>query len=61
MKESIKFWISWRLADLGLFVIIALSVIFLCAVVVGIASLISVISKKVKEKQKEYWERTENR
>lgn len=57
MKEAIKFWLSWRLADLGLFAVIAAGVIVLCAVFIGIATAVSAISKKVKKKQKEYWER----
>ena len=55
MKEAIKFWLSWRLADLGLFAVIAAGVIVLCAVF--IATAVSAISKKAKKKQKEYWER----
>ncbi len=57
MKEAIKFWLSLRLADLGLFAVIAAGVIVLCAVFVGIASVVSAISKKAKKKQQEYWER----
>ncbi len=57
MKEAIKFWLSWRLADLGLFVVIAAGVIVLCAIFVGIATAVSAISKKAKKKQQEYWER----
>lgn len=57
MKEAIKFWLSWRLADLGLFAVIAVGVIVLCALFVGIASIVSAISKKAKKKQQEYWER----
>lgn len=49
--------LSWRLVDLGLFVVIAAGVIVLCAIFVGIASVVSAISKKAKKKQKEYWER----
>ena len=52
MKEAIKFWLSWRLADLGLFVVIVAGVIVLCAIFVGIAS----VSKKAKKKQEEYWD-----
>lgn len=57
MKEAIRFWLSWRLADLGLFVVIAAGVIVLCAIFVGIASVVSAISKRAKKKQQEYWER----
>lgn len=57
MKEAIRFWLSWRLADLGLFAVIAAGVIVLCAVFFGIATAVSAISKKSKKKQKEYWER----
>ena len=57
MKEAIKFWLSWRLADLGLFVVIAAGVIVLCAIFFGIATAVSAISKRAKKKQKEYWER----
>lgn len=57
MKEAISFWLSWRLADLGLFVVIAAVVIVLCAIFVGIATAVSAISKKAKKKQNEYWER----
>ena len=57
MKEAIRFWLSWRLADLGLFAVIAAGVIVLCAIFVGIASIVSAISKKAKKKQQEYWER----
>ena len=57
MKEAIKFWISVRLADLGLFVVIAAGVIVLCAIFVGIASAVSSVSKRAKKKQQEYWER----
>ncbi len=57
MKEAIKFWLSWRLADLGLFAVITAVVIVLCAVFFGIATAVSTISKKAKKKQKEYWER----
>ena len=57
MKEAIKYWLSWRLVDLGLFVVIAVGVIVLCAIFVGIATAVSSISKKAKKKQKEYWER----
>lgn len=57
MKEAIKFWLSWRLADLGLFVVIVVGVIVLCAIFVGIASVVSAVSKKAKKKQQEYWER----
>lgn len=56
MKEAIKFWLSWRLADLGLFAVIAAGVIVLCAIFVGIASAVSAVSKKAKKKQQEYWE-----
>lgn len=57
MKEAIKFWLSWRLADLGLFAVIAAVVIVLCAAFFGIATAVSAISKKAKKKQKEHWER----
>ena len=57
MKEAIKFWMSWRLADLGLFVVIAVGVIVLCAVFIGVSAAVSAISKKAKKKQEEYWER----
>lgn len=57
MKEAIKFWLSWRLADLGLFVVIAAGVIVLCAVFIGVSAAVSAISKKAKKKQQEYWER----
>lgn len=57
MREAIKFWISVRLADLGLFVVIAAGVIVLCAIFVGIASAVSAVSNKAKKKQQEYWER----
>lgn len=57
MKEAIKFWLSWRLADLGLFAVIVAGVIVLCAIFFGIATAVSAISKKAKKKQKEYWER----
>lgn len=57
MRGFFKFWLSWRLVDLGLFVVIAAGVIVLCAIFVGIASVVSAISKKAKKKQKEYWER----
>lgn len=51
MKEAIKFWLSWRLADLGLFVVIAAGVIVLCAVFIGVSAAVSAISKKAKKKQ----------
>lgn len=57
MKEAIRFWLSWRLADLGLFLVIAAGVIVLCAIFVGIATAVSAISKKAKKKQQGYWER----
>lgn len=57
MKEAIKFWLSWRLADLGLFAVIAAGVIVLCAVFIGVSAAVSAISKKAKKKQQEYWER----
>ena len=57
MKEAIKFWLSWRLADLGLFAVIASGVIVLCAIFIGISAAVSAVSKKAKKKQKEYWER----
>lgn len=57
MKEAIKFWMSWRLADLGLFLVIAAGVIVLCAIFIGVSPGVSAISKKAKKKQQEYWER----
>lgn len=57
MKEAIKFWLSWRLANLGLFAVIAAGVIVLCAVFIGVSAAVSAISKKAKKKQQEYWER----
>lgn len=57
MKEAIKFWLSWRLADLGLFAVIAAGVIVLCAVFIGVSAAVSAISKRAKKKQQEYWER----
>lgn len=57
MKEAIKFWLSWRLADLGLLAVIAVGVIVLCAVFIGVSAAVSAISKKAKKKQQEYWER----
>ena len=57
MRGFFKFWLSWRLADLGTFVVIAVGVIVLCAIFVGIATAVSAISKKAKKKQQEYWER----
>lgn len=57
MKEAIKFWITVRLADLGLFVVLFLGVIALCAIIFCAADIISAIRKKAKKKQKEYWER----
>lgn len=57
MKESIKYWLSWRLVDLGLFAVIAAGVIVLCAVFIGVSAAVSAISKKEKKKQQEYWER----
>lgn len=57
MKEAIKFWISVRLADLGLFVVLFIGVIALCAIIFCAADVISAISKKAKKKQNEYWER----
>lgn len=57
MKEAIRFWLSWRLADLGLFAVIAAGVIVLCAIFIGVSAAVSAISNKAKKKQKEYWER----
>lgn len=57
MREAIKFWISVRLADLGLFVVLFIGVIALCAIIFCAADVISAIRKKAKKKQKEYWER----
>ena len=57
MKEAIKFWISVRLADLGLFVVLFVGVIVLCAIIFFAADVISAIRKKAKKKQQEYWER----
>ena len=57
MKEAIRFWLSWRLADLGLFVVIAAGVIVLCAVFIGVSAAVSTVSKRAKKKQQEYWER----
>lgn len=57
MRGFFKFWLSWRLVDLGLFAVIAAGVIVLCAVFVGVSAAVSAISKKAKKKQKEYWER----
>lgn len=57
MKEAIKIWLSWRIADLGLFLVIAAGVIVLCAIFIGISAAVSAASKKAKKKQKEYWER----
>lgn len=57
MKEAIKYWLSWRLVDLGLFAVIVAGVIVLCAVFIGVSAAVSAISKKAKKKQQEYWER----
>lgn len=57
MRGFFKFWLSWRLVDLGLFAVIVAGVIVLCAIFFGIATAVSAISKKAKKKQKEYWER----
>ncbi len=57
MKEAIKYWLSWRLVDLGLFAVIAAGVIVLCVIFIGISAVVSAASKKAKKKQKEYWER----
>lgn len=57
MRGFFKFWLSWRLADLGLFAVIAAGVIVLFAVFIGVSAAVSAISKRAKKKQQEYWER----
>lgn len=57
MRGFFKFWLSWRLADLGTFVVIAVGVIVLCAIFIVVSAAVSAISKKAKKKQQEYWER----
>lgn len=56
MRGFFKFWLSWRLADLGTAVVIVVGVIVLCAVFIGVSAAVSAISKKAKKKQQEYWE-----
>ena len=52
MKEAIRFWLSWRLADLGLFAVIAAGVIVLCAVFIGVSAAVSAVRKRQRRSRK---------